>query len=104
MRDELIGEINRDEIILPVDKAIKYHTWIFEMTNRVLNAMTRCGLGYDYQFSTKNHGDVAVIHCPEYYWEGNLQEMSIAVEDVRTAEEFWEAIVLVCKKASYPWG
>jgi len=103
MQDEIF-DFNRSDLILSVDKALKYYTWMNKLATSILDAMTTCGLGFDYQFSTTNHGEFAVIHCPEYCWKGPLQEVSLAVSEARTAEKFWEGIALACKRQEYPWS
>jgi|WetSurMetagenome_2_1015567.scaffolds.fasta_scaffold316415_2 hypothetical protein len=86
-----------------LEGVFKYYGQVYSMTNKILDAMLRCGLGREYWFSTKDHSATAVIHCEEYCWQGNILQVSVATEESKTAEEFWAAISLTCERQEYPW-
>lgn len=62
---------------------------VFDWTSTVTQSIDRCGLSDRLYISTKDWGQIIVIHCGNDYYEGQSAKVAEVSSTLQSSEDFW---------------
>lgn len=100
---------------------LKHAERVYDWTGAIIKAISQCGLDGQYWISTKDCGTTIVIHCKDYFYEGDCERVAAEVSrlnltadisETQKSEEHRRRIVVfegllersgLLTRGEYPW-